>query len=198
MGSTDARISLVAISSVHAWHRLGEAIQQIVKRLGRAPIARWVDDYFSANRSDIQWTSSVFLDAILQLIGIKADEKKRVTHALAMQVLGTDVTVNNDAGTMDIQLATEKAHEWTVDLKDDMERGTLPSGKAAKWAGRFQYAVSQASDRIGRTYIKALYAEIHKLMLNDVSGEWLRTSLRWWLKYTEARSISTHRNWQDR
>ena len=79
--------------------------------------------------------------------------RTNVSHALAMQVLGTDVTVNNDAGTMETQLAKEKADKWTVDLKDDIERGTLPSGKAAKWAGRFKYAVSQAADRIGRAHI---------------------------------------------
>ena len=49
-----------------------------------------------------------------------------------MQVLGTYVTVNNDAGTMETQLAKEKADKWTVELKDDMRRGILPSGKAAK------------------------------------------------------------------
>ena len=87
---------------------------------------------FSANRSDIQWTNCVFLDAILQLIGIKADEKKHVTHVLAMQVLGTDVTMDNDAGTMETQLAKEKADKWTVDLKDGMERGALPSGKMGR------------------------------------------------------------------
>ena len=27
---------------------------------------------------------------------------------------------------------------------------------------------------------KALYAHIHKPMLNDVISEWLRTSLQWW------------------
>ena len=84
----------------------------------------------------------------MQLIGDKADEKKNVTHTLAMQVLGTDVTVDNETRTMETHVAKEKADKWTVDLTDDMERGTLPSGKAAKWAGRFQYAVPQAADRI--------------------------------------------------
>ena len=100
-----------------------------------------------------------------------------------MQVLGTDVTINNDAGTMDTKLAKEKADKWAVDLEDDVARGTLSSGKAKKWAGRFQYAVSQASDRIGRTFIKALYAQIHRPMLNDVISEWLSLSLHWSLKY---------------
>ena len=58
--------------------------------------------------------------------------------------------------------------------------------------------MSQASDSIGRAYVKALYSQIHKPMLNDVISEWLRTSLHLWLEYMEERPTSTHRNWQDR
>ena len=50
-----------AISSVHAWHRLGEAIQQMVKRLGRAPIARWVDDCFQQTAATSSGAAVFFL-----------------------------------------------------------------------------------------------------------------------------------------
>ena len=39
-----------ATSSVVAWHRIGELIATIARRLLHLPVLRYVDDYFAADR----------------------------------------------------------------------------------------------------------------------------------------------------
>ena len=42
-----------SVGSVHAWHRVGEAISVIAREILRIPLLRYVDDFFSIDRPEV-------------------------------------------------------------------------------------------------------------------------------------------------
>ena len=50
-----------ATAAVHAWHRAGAFLTAIVIRLARAPVARYVDDYFGTNQAGRKFAGGVLL-----------------------------------------------------------------------------------------------------------------------------------------
>ena len=56
-----------ATSAVYAWHRVGNLLAWVILTSARAPLGRYVDDFFGASRSSIFWTGGKLI-AVLELV----------------------------------------------------------------------------------------------------------------------------------
>ena len=95
-----------AIGSVHAWHRVGAALQTIMAKVFYLPYLRYVDDFFAADinqNAQIEFPFSDFSCPVgaadlarwvMQfLLGWDLDTDKEVTAENDMSVLGVEVAV---------------------------------------------------------------------------------------------------------
>ena len=57
----------------------------------RAPLSRYVDDFFGASRSGIFWTGGNLLDVLGLALGFPMDPEKSVDYSVLMDVLGIEV-----------------------------------------------------------------------------------------------------------
>ena len=110
-----------ALSSVHAWHRLGAAVQRILASLFVVPYPRYVDDLFgldpvlasSCRRGELlgpQGTANLARFVISDLLAWELDEDKAVTDAKSCVVLGVAVAVDDEQNRRSLcQQATKLA-----------------------------------------------------------------------------------------
>ena len=80
-----------ATSAVYAWHRVGNLLAWVILTSARAPLGRYVDDFFGASRSGIFWTGGKLLDVLGLALGFPMDPEKSVDYSILMDVLGIDV-----------------------------------------------------------------------------------------------------------
>lgn len=174
-------------SAVYAFHRVGALLSSGVRRSAKAPLARYVDDFFGASRSGVYWTGGRLLKILASIIGRPCDDDKSVDDKNAMVVLGIKAEV--DFANKVIQTAVEeaKAQAWSIQLTQVVERGFLDPGLSSKYAGRLSFAVTAAADRCGRAYIRPLYAQAAQPMAYHRCSGWLMQALTWWVDYLVLR-----------
>ena len=56
-------------SAVYSSHRLGRSLAAVVKSMGKAPVLRYVGDYFGASSRGIKYTGGVMLEILAGLAG---------------------------------------------------------------------------------------------------------------------------------
>ena len=99
-----------AVASVHAWHRIGAAVQCILANLFLVVYARYVDDLFSLDEveqpdlvSDFigpTGTATLARRVIQELLGWELDAEKAVTNANVFVALGVQVEYVDRSQTM--------------------------------------------------------------------------------------------------
>ena len=95
-----------SISAVHAWHRVGSVIIAYMRRILRCPVARYVDDFFSASREGISWCGGACLDLLSKVLGLPLDPKKSETKVTSLLLLGARLSTS--LATMDVVIAVEE------------------------------------------------------------------------------------------
>ncbi len=75
-------------AAVHAWHRIGAFLSEVVRRLAKAPLARYVDDNFGAGECGVHRTGGRALTFFASLAGIRDDPAKAAYDELSMVILG--------------------------------------------------------------------------------------------------------------
>jgi hypothetical protein len=102
--------------SVWAFHQVGQAITHILRELAGICVCRYVDDFFGIDKDGCSISAAECVDALLHLIGFPCDPKKSVTDVTTMQVLGVQVTLQDEF--VELQVTSEKASRWAKDLHD--------------------------------------------------------------------------------
>eukprot|EP00959_Pyramimonas_sp_CCMP1952_P194877 4075166-Pyramimonas_sp.AAC.1 len=74
-----------------AWHRLGSFIRHVVLVKFRAPLFRYVDDFFGVSRRGVGITGGWLVTEGLPLLGLVTDPAKDVDDTLVLPVLGAVV-----------------------------------------------------------------------------------------------------------
>ena len=129
---------------------------------------------------------------------------KNADDCMQMVVLGVCFTIVVESAKLLIQLDEQKAERWAKELMEYEKQGDLPQSIASKFAGRLSFAASGTSDRTGRTYIKAFYAQAAAPCTGITPM--MAMSLRWWLGYLHLRPATemnaeklrpTIRSWTD-
>ena len=175
------------VSAVYAWHRVGHALLFIVLVLFKAPMARYVDDYFGCSRDGVVFSGGVCLTIVASLLGFPTDEAKSADDLIRMVVLGASVWVNWPGRSFEARVADAKAEKWSKFLKALLEVGVCNSADAASMAGRLSFTVTLAANRVGRAFIKPFYAQQHAPLPGGAIGAALENAIIWFLAYLEAR-----------
>ena len=83
-----------ATSAVYAWHRVGNLLAWVVLKGAKAPLGRYVDDFFGASRVGVTWTAGRLLDILGLALGFPMDPAKQLDAAILMDVLGIEAELN--------------------------------------------------------------------------------------------------------
>ena len=186
------------VSAVYAWHRLGHALLFIVVTLLKAPMGRYVDDYFGASRQGVEYTGGVCLTILAALVGLPTDEAKDAENLMKMVVLGATVIVDWPGKAMLTRVADDKAEKWTMILLRLLASGTCCQQDAASMAGRLSFSVTLSANRVGRAFIKAFYAQAMAPLPRNAIGEKLAWAMQWFLVYLEKRPVAVRKGYAAR
>ena len=110
-------------TSVHAvWHsqccihvaqsRL--CIVAIVVDLFRAPLARYVDDFFGCSRAGVSWTGGAVLTVLSRLLGFMTDPGKDADNMIQMVVLGAELSIDWPRRGVSSRLDPIKATKYSL------------------------------------------------------------------------------------
>ena len=143
-----------ATSAVYAWHRLGNLLAWVILTTARAPLGRYVDDFFGASVSGIRWSGGKLLDVLGLALGLPMDPGKSVDAAVLMDVLGIEVDLNWARKLVSTCVSVDKAHRWASELDKILEEAVCSPELASTMAGRLSLAVTATWDRVGRVFVK--------------------------------------------
>ena len=124
-----------ATSEVYAWHRFGHLLAWVILTSARAPLGRYVDEFFGASRSGIFWTGGKLLDAFGLALGFPMDPEKSVDHSISMGVLGIEADLLWAQQLVSTCVSSDKAQKWTQALAKIEETGICPPELGSKMAG---------------------------------------------------------------
>ena len=102
------------VSAVYAWHRVGHALFSIIVKCLKAPMGRYVDDYFGASRSGVEWNGGACLTVLASLLGFPTDDAKSADSMIYMIVLGASVSLDWSKKLVSMCVDQAKADKWVV------------------------------------------------------------------------------------
>ena len=137
------------VSAVYAWHHSGHALQSSVLVLCKAPLGRYVDDFFGASRVGVRFSGGVCLSILAALLGFPTDEAKTVEPVTYMVVLGAFVNLDWPRKLVTMHIEEAKAERWKACLQQIVNEAKCSPELASKMAGRLSFTVSVAANRVG-------------------------------------------------
>ena len=114
------------VSAVYAWHRMGHALLLIVLALLKAPMGRYVDDFFGASREGLTCTGGYCLSVVAALVGLPTDDGKDADNTISMALLGAQVIVRQPSAALLVKVDQDKAEKWAAKLTALLASGTVP------------------------------------------------------------------------
>ena len=129
------------ISAVYAWHRVGHVLLMVVLVVCCCPVARYVDDFFGADREGLVYSGGNCLSVISKLVGFLSEDDKDADNCIQMIVLGVDVAMNWARRTISTVISEVKASKWRVLLQAIRSSMLCDAETASKMAGRLNFAV---------------------------------------------------------
>ena len=167
-----------AVSSVHAWERIGNALCFLAKRVLHIPMHRYVDDYFAAERpGTVEVAMQSFAKLVEILLGPGAVAPTKVEHGSTLCILGVDVRPR--ARGFSVAPSRDKIKEWLATINGFLRPGgKMMPGDAEKMAGRLAWGSSYAFRQYGRAMLRPIYDQQTK-RCGKIDFE-LRSALEWW------------------
>ena len=173
-----------ANSANQSWHRVGNLISYAVQVMFKAPVARYVDDWFGASHEVLTLSAGRLLDTLMLLCGLPCDPGKSVDAAEEMTVLASFVQVDFRKLAVSTCIDPCKAKRWCDQLKLLIQAQQIHPDVASKFAGRLSCVVTTATDRVGRAFVKPFYAQTNA-PLPHMSVQ-LTNAATWWVQYLAA------------
>ena len=181
------------VSAVYAWHRVGHVLRTLVRRLFRAPSARYVDDFFGVGRVGVALSGGVVLSILASLVGFPTDPAKDSDFAETMLVLGALVRADFSERLVTTQVEPAKAAKYVGQLDAMLHSQTLSAGDASKLAGRLSFAVTVSGNRVGRAYIKPFFAQANAPLPGCAVSPWLHRAAVWFTNYLRQPPLTTRK-----
>ena len=145
-------------ASVHAWNRIGGLLFHVGRKLLHIPLLRYVDDLFSADRSQCaEHAMMCFARLVRAISGSSSVQERKLCCEAPLTVLGVTVTVESDCIT--VFPSAEKICKWTQQLEPIRASKVLHSGEAGKMAGRLGFASQHAFSKLGRSMLRPFFAQ---------------------------------------
>ena len=182
-----------AVASVHAWHRLGAAVQCILANLFLVVYARYVDDLFSFDeveqpdfRSEFigpTGTATLARRVIQELLGWELDAEKAVTNANVFVALGVQIEYVDGSGAMIFRVTKERVAKWRIEIESCLVSHCMWPSQARKLAGKLSWGASYVFGRGARVYLAPLF--YHASRSSRCLSKRLQATLKWWLRFLE-------------
>ena len=83
-----------AVGSVWAFHRVANVVMAFVRRKGRAPILKYVDDWFTASKVGVTITGIDIVQMVMMCLGIPLDPRKTQNLEETLVILGARLTIS--------------------------------------------------------------------------------------------------------
>ena len=180
-----------ATSSVFNWHRVGDLILTIARRILHMPLSRYVDDYFGPERPEnMEQCSQLFARLVRMFLGESAIAIDKLKSDLSLVVLG--ILVQPSTAGVTFCLCEKKTEKWLACLEEAIVTGRLNSGRAQKLAGKLMWATQHLFYRVGRAMIKPIFAQ--KTCTSGIVGPRLLRALMWWRSILRQ-GVSEDRPW---
>ena len=181
-----------AVASVHAWDRVGAFFCHLARRLLHMPLMRYVDDYFSPERSACaRHAMHCFARLVRCLLGPSAISDKKLDSGMPLDVLGLTLSVSKQGITA--WPTPDKIVKWITRIVEALRLDRLTAGDASKLAGALNWAAQCTFHRLGRAMLQPLRAQKH--CRNSSLSPALRLCLEWWLQVFKLELRET-RSWQ--
>jgi hypothetical protein len=186
-----------SVASVHEWDRVGAFLRHLGRKLLMLPLARYVDDFFAADRQeDAEHALECFAQVVRAVLGADALSADKMEYGNPLQVLGLHFQGSNKG--VCVRVTDDKAQKWLEDVDKALATGRLTPGDAAKLAGRLSFAAQHTFRRLGRAMLRALFQQEHAPLKGARLGADLKLSLKWWrqvlaLKLTQWTPVRPHR-----
>ena len=183
-----------AVASVHAWHRLGAAVQCILANLFLVVYARYVDDLFSLDEVEEPELASEFIGptgtatlarrVIQELLGWELDAGKAVTNANVFVALGVEVEYVDGSETMIFRVTEERAAKWRNEIEGYLLSQCMLPSQARRLAVKLSWGASHVFGRGARVYLAPLF--YHASRSSRYLSKRLQATLKWWLCFLES------------
>jgi len=182
-----------AIGSVHAWHRFGAAIQNILANVFAIAYPRYVDDLFGldvAADSDAAAETAAVSNWIIQdLLGWELDSEKAESNVTSFRALGVDIAISESEDQMTFRIGEDRAAAWKQQIFDVLKKESLAPAEASKLAGKLSWGATAVFGRGARVYLAPLF--FHAAGHTSWMPGRLRRALQWWLQYLDAVPVRT-------
>ena len=132
------------------------------------------------------------LDVLGFALGFPMDPEKSVDASVLMDVLGIEVDLQWAKKLVSTCVSASKASKWTAALQDIIDQGVCSPELASNMAGRLSFAVTATCDRVGRAFVKPLYAQANHPMRGWRCSTLLLNACIWWRQYLQRRLKSSH------
>ena len=120
-----------ATSAVHAWDLIGAFILHLARVMLHMPVLRYVDDYFSAERSDtVRHAMEMFARLVRALLGSSSISNRKLLYGNPLEVLGLDVHISSFS--IEIWPNEVKRLKWLKRIQDALDSGVLRGGEASR------------------------------------------------------------------
>ena len=171
-----------ATASVHGWHRVSSALLQFMRIFFRLVVCRYVDDYFGVTRSS-QLAPSRVMGVVFSALGFGVDPEKSEDFMSVLVILGAKLTIRWTKKALSLGLDDGKMRRWMAELDQVLLVGVLTPALAMKFVGRFLWAASLTADKVGKSNLKALMAQIHDPTRGYKLSAWAGRPLVFWRKF---------------
>ena len=143
-------------ASVHHWDRTGALLRRLARTFLKAPVSRYVDDFFAVGRpEDIGHALQCIARLIRALIGDDALANEKLDHGRHLNVLGLRFDAHADG--VEVRVSDDKASKWRLDVERALATNTLSAWGASKLAGRLSFASQHIFRRLGRSMLRPLF-----------------------------------------
>ena len=156
------------------------------------PCGKFVDDFFGIDPLGVKLTGGYCISVVSDLVNVPMDTKKDVDDQQTMVLLGMEVAVKAEEREVLTCVDEEKAIDSGIDLDEVVTSGILPPWRAAKFPGRFSFALTYNADKIGRAFIRPLHAQTHSPIPGDRLSAAGARSCRWFGAYLRLRPVAVH------
>ena len=182
-----------ATSSVVAWHRIGELITALARKLLHLPVFRYVDDWFGADKPGCaEHAMGCMARLVRALLGESSVADRMLEFGSALTVLGIRVSPSSDGARFEVD--ADKAQKWLCTIDAAIETLHLDAGAAQKLAGRLSWATQLLFRKLGRAMIKPIFAQCASCQ-GWVGSRLLATLKRW--KHILHLGVSENRPWKE-
>lgn len=173
-----------ALASCHDWDRVAAMLAHFARQLAKLPVLRYVDDYFSPDRSGaVEHAKLCFARIIRAALGSSAVADSKLAHGAQLVVLG--VLFSFSARGVHCEPAEDKRLKWSAVIRGALACGKLHQGAAKKLAGALAWAAQCLFNRLGRAMLRPLFAHQHGR--SSRIGRPLELALHWWIQVLELR-----------